>query len=145
MIYLVLSFTQGVDYWRIYAVEKDEGTLASMQVTQQTGGQVVPMGTAGGDMSMGILPGGGSPVRGTLTYALFLDRLDYMLGRSNQWTTCEDLKQEYIDTGRASGHAAPLCEAMTVNDVHPDQVAQAARVAARHSRTPESKYLGKRN
>lgn len=126
-VYMVIAGARGVDYWRIQAVPQDSGVTMTAYVTQQLGGMMTPVPTAGGDISIGTTPGTGSPVNGTITYAMFWDRLDYMLGQTDQWITCEDSHKAYIEAGRAWGVSAPLCDLVTMNDIHPDPVIQAQR------------------
>jgi len=45
---------------------------------------------------------------GTAVYKLFFNRLDNLLGRSNEWMTCEGMKKA-IKQGEASGDIRMLC------------------------------------
>jgi hypothetical protein len=45
---------------------------------------------------------------GTAVYTLFFNRLDNMLGKSNEWMTCEGMKKA-IQQGEASGDIRMLC------------------------------------
>lgn len=46
--------------------------------------------------------------KGTAVYTLFWNRLDTLLGRSNEWVTCEGM-QNAINQGEASGDIRMLC------------------------------------
>jgi hypothetical protein len=45
---------------------------------------------------------------GTAVYALFFNRLDTLLGKSNEWMTCNGMKKA-IEQGEASGDIRMLC------------------------------------
>lgn len=49
-----------------------------------------------------------------LTFYLFWERLNYLLGKSNHWITCDELEQK-IETGQLSGYEETLCN-HTVKD-----------------------------
>lgn len=120
-IYMVLAATSGTDAWVVKATKNPDTGLtdASVFVTIYYGGGMSPM-FMGNSASVVTSPaGGGTPPLGTATYKLFWDRLDYLLGKTPTWTTCEDIDNA-VASGEVWGDAGPLCNVMNIKDQRPD-------------------------
>ena len=59
-------------------------------------------------MSSGLTSQNVKRPEGTAVYNLFFNRLDNLLGKSNEWMTCEGMKKA-IQQGEASGDIRMLC------------------------------------
>lgn len=125
-VYLVLAADFGTDYWNVQAIPENGGVRMTLQVTRQKAA-IVPLSTTDGAFTAGALPGAGTPAKGTVTYALFWDRLSYLLGETVDWVDCGAVKARYIETGQAWGSDDYLCSTLTINDKHPDPAVQALR------------------
>lgn len=78
LIYLVLAAERGQDKWDFHADEKPGGVEASVSVSKA--------GVASGGYSATAFEGA---VQWIPLYRLFWKRMDYMLGKRPDWTTCE--------------------------------------------------------
>lgn len=92
-VYAVLASASGQERWEISTEETKEGVRVSLGVTDvgQTHGQ-------GGQRYDGKL---GS----VHLYRLFWKRMDYMLGKSQVWVSCQDASQE-IEAGGTNAMSA---------------------------------------
>lgn len=82
--------------WLVNTKEKGKSTV----VTIEAGWKSEPLST-------GVLGKVKRP-EGTAVYNLFFNRLDNLLGKSNEWMTCEGMKKA-IQQGEASGDIRMLC------------------------------------
>lgn len=77
-LYLVVTATMGRDKWVFSATNKAGGIVASVQVSDEA--QVInSTGTTSAESGLKYAP----------VYRLFWKRMDYVLGRSTTWPTCE--------------------------------------------------------
>ena len=106
--YFVLAAGFGTDLWKLSATDKEGGAEASVDVSS-TASQALGVTTVGG-------------YGGTALYDLFWSRMDYLLGVSNHWMTCDESAQR-IKTGAVWGSNAPLCDSLTVADNPPEELA----------------------
>ena len=118
VIYAVIAFTQGVDYWKLDLKEQPDGsTRATLQLSRAQG-TVGPMMTYGGDVgvaSMGSLPG--QPVSFPAPYELFWQRVEHQLGMRDTWPTCD----AFIETLERSGkHGVDMLCSVNTDDRSPN-------------------------
>lgn len=120
LVYLVFAAAMGTDYWKVTATEIDGGVKMTMYANVSASA-VTPMPTTGGDLTASSMPMAGSPVMGPALYDLFWSRLDYLLGKGEQWTTCEDIYKKVRDK-ELWGDVAPLCNGFNVADKMPEDL-----------------------
>lgn len=117
-VYLVLAAAMGTDYWTIKTAHVDGGIRASVQVNSQSQA-ITPMPTTGQDWTAGTTPMAGSPVMGTAIYDVFWARMDYLLGKSQEWMPCSvsnaRMKQRVV-----WGTNEALCNSFNLKDAHPN-------------------------
>ena len=82
--------------WLVKTQEKDQSTVVNIEG-----------GWRRQSMSAGITSNLKRP-EGTAVYNLFFNRLDNLLGKSNEWMTCEGMKKA-IKQGEESGDIRMLC------------------------------------
>lgn len=119
LVYLVLAASMGTDHWKITVVPTEGGVTASAYVSTQIG-SVAPMATAGGDISVGSTPTIGQPVNGTAIYDVLWARMDYMLGLSPSWMTCQEANLR-IDQKLTWGSNEALCNSFNIKDDKPQK------------------------
>jgi len=83
--------------WLVKTQEKDKSTVVTLEAGWKR--QSLSTGVTGRNVK--------KPV-GTAVYSLFFNRLDNLLGQSNEWITCEGMKKA-IQQGEASGDIRMLC------------------------------------
>jgi hypothetical protein len=118
MVYLVIAVGFGTDHWVVRAQEARDGAIqvtVSASTQSQMAGPSQPT-LSGGTPSMG--PTFGSPVTNPALYRLFWARMDYLLGVSDKWLTCDDASSVY-QVSRASNGMELLCNPLNVNDDKP--------------------------
>lgn len=121
-IYLVLAASFGSHDWVIQTEPTRDGVngevYASMNATGVTGAP-----TGGGGVSAITGPGMTNMINTPAIYGLFWARMDYLLGKSQDWPTCDDWEAK-IDRGETYGLIEPLCLAMNTDDLVPDSTPQ---------------------
>lgn len=102
-VFLVIAATSGSDHWRLTTRDVPDGVELTVEISRQIGmmGPQPTVGVAGpgaGGMGMGVgsttLPG--ESVQGEFPYQLFWSRLDYLLGKSQTWTTCKQAEAAWV-------------------------------------------------
>ena len=112
--YAVLAADRGVDQWTLRITPEDTGGLKAT-LTENT------ISTMHNQQSI-YVHGVGVMNVGTPTttqihrynasnalYALFWRRMDYVLGQTKTWTTCENFKKEMETNPALEGNIRPLC------------------------------------
>ena len=120
VVYLIIGGATGTDYWKVDAIEVPDGVQVSVQVNTQTQA-IVPMATTGGDWTATTTGLAGSPVNGTAIYDVFWGRMDYLLGRSDEWMDCETAKRR-VQEGLTWGINDALCSPFSVKDNLPPEL-----------------------
>lgn len=120
VVYLLIGGASGTDYWKVDAIEVAEGVRVSLQVNTQAQA-IVPMATTGGDWTATTTGLAGSPVNGTAIYDVFWSRMDYLLGKSEEWMDCEEAKAR-VREGLTWGDNDPLCSPFSVKDNLPPEL-----------------------
>lgn len=123
LAYLVIAAASGTDFWAIKATSIKDGVRVSMQVNTQSQA-VTPMATSGSNWTATTMPMSGSPVTGTAIYDVFWSRLDYLLGKTTQWMTCE-AADERVRQKITWGNNEALCNGFNMKDEHPQTPAAA--------------------
>lgn len=103
---LILSTVMGEDYWKITAVKNNDGktvvNVRSWSGPRSAGMIPLPV-TSGGDTNNNYLS--------KQLYRLFFERLEYVLGKRQEWPTCKEAQQWVKeDKSMFPGGVAPLCE-----------------------------------
>lgn len=111
LIYLVVSFTAGTDFWTIRTEPAPEGTRVHVRIGTQTGS--VMANPAAGAGATTTTPTATGQVGSPAIYELFWARMDYMLGRSTKWTTCKDMR-DLIHNKVTWGETDQLCSGLTM-------------------------------
>jgi len=119
-VYLVLAATMGTDTWTIRAKPVDGGVLASAALNTSYG-NILPMSTAGGDVSVATAPTMIGNVDGTAIYDVFWSRMDYLLGRSDHWMTCKEA-DERVEAKIIWGTNEALCNSFNMKDRLPEEL-----------------------
>lgn len=123
LVYVVLAATMGTDTWTIRARQIDGATKVSAALSTSMG-SVLPVPTTGGDMSAGTMPSMAGNVPGTAIYDVFWARMDYLLGKTDHWMTCEDANAK-VKSEAVWGDNSALCNGFNVKDNAPPGAAQA--------------------
>lgn len=111
MIYLVLNLVMGVDNWIVTADQIGDNVKVKVLVNSSATSMLVPlMGDAMPDIN--------STIPGNALYAVFFNRLDYLLGKSTEWWDCETAEKKIKELG-LNGEIDPLCS-ITVKDDKPE-------------------------
>jgi len=109
-IYLVLNAVFGVDNWIVTADQIDDNVKVTVLVNSSATTIGVPLvGDAVPDIN--------STIPGNALYAVFFNRLGYLLGKSTEWWDCETAKKKIKELG-LNGEIASLCH-FTVKDDKP--------------------------
>jgi len=109
-IYLVLNAVFGVDNWIVTADQIDDNVKVTVLVNSSATTIAVPLvGDAVPDIN--------STIPGNALYAVFFNRLDYLLGKSTEWWDCETAKKKIKELG-LNGEIDSLCH-FTVKDDKP--------------------------
>jgi len=121
LIYLVLAAAAGQDQW-IVAAEEDavnKKVKVVVRVTQ-TASTFIPMATTGGSntWTVATLPGVESTVPGKALYFIFFKRLDYLLGKTDNWLDC-DTASKIIEEQKMEGSIECLCNPFNIIDAKP--------------------------
>lgn len=124
-VYLVLAAAMGTDTWLVKTQSIANATKVSAMVTTSSG-SVAPMATTGGDWTATGLPGGGRIVPGTAIYDVFWARMDYLLGKSDRWMTCEESNAR-VAQNIVWGTNEALCNSFNVKDDVPQKLKSEAR------------------
>lgn len=98
--YAVLAAGFGVDNWRITTKEVTGGVSVTVEISRQSNA-ITPMPTvgvagpgAGGiGVGAGATPMPGQSISGEFPYAVFWQRLDFMLGKSSHWPNCKEAEK----------------------------------------------------
>lgn len=121
-LYMVLAAAMGTHSWQIQTEPTDAGLKASAYVSMQAA-NMTGMPTGGGGASVMTSPSMQNVVSTPAIYGLFWARMDYLLGKSQDWPTCDDWEAK-VDSGETYGLIEPLCLAMNTDDLVPDGVLQ---------------------
>lgn len=119
LLYLVLAASSGTHTWQIETKPNDNGLDASAYVSMQAGmvnGMVGPNGSA----FTTTTPSMQNIVNTPAVYGLFWSRMDYLLGKSEIWPTCDDWKAK-LKRGETYGLIEPLCLAANTDDLLPEE------------------------
>ena len=115
MLYLVLTAAFGTDTWTVETFPEGNGTKVITRHSGQAQG-LSPTPTVGFNGQMGMTATTGPAMQGISTWAgpyrLFYERMDYLLGKRQDWIRCKDAKEGY------EGNLDPLC--LCAEDLLPD-------------------------
>ena len=123
-IYVIISATFGRDYWTVKAEQKDGGVKLAVQANIEMQNLTPMPTTSSGTWTAGTMPMAGRPINGTALYELFWARLDYLLGKSKEWMTCE-VADKRRSEGITWGWNDPLCNSFNMTDSLPEELAAA--------------------
>ena len=113
-LYLVIAAADGVDYWKLNTEKTEHGVKVTIELT--VAGNTT---TAGGMNSINTSSILGMPVNGNAIYTIFWERMDYLMGKTDHWMTCDEINKK-IKNKELFGGAEQLCLSATVDDKHPD-------------------------
>jgi hypothetical protein len=129
--YLVFTAIFGMDYWTVRAIPVDGGTKVTIN-EGTAANALVPLATAGGDISVTSIPGNATPSVGTALYDVFWERLDYLLGVKQHWLTCDEA-DKMVKGGVVWGDNTPLCNAFMKDESPMPASAQAVPQPEQHA------------
>ena len=122
MIYAILAVSMGTDIWDVRVMPAEGGVRVTVHLSGTSGAVTgAPVMTSGGDTSITALTtpaAGGFPVTSTAIYDLFWARLVYLLGRRDEWMTCQEASAR-VKTGITYGRMDALCS-VTTDDLTPE-------------------------
>ncbi len=118
-IYLVLSGAVGTDIWSVKATESEGFTDVSVSVYQQSSTLAATPTSSGSSASITTVPSGSVPIVNPALYYLFWSRMDYLLGKSEQWITCTEA-DEVLERAGAWGDYSVLCNGFNIEDTNPE-------------------------
>lgn len=118
--YAVIAAASGTDYWNFTVAQTADGNRASLHVSTMSSA-IMPMAVGGPDGGETVFsaPAQGAPIDGNLLYDVFWSRLDYLLGKSDKWLTCDDVAT-MRKSGPAWGNDDPICNSFNIKDLRPD-------------------------
>lgn len=117
-LYLVLAAARGTHTWQIQTEPSSDNLKASVHVS--TGGAGMSGAPTGGGGAAPITtPMSSSMINSPAVYGLFWSRMDYLLGKSPEWYTCDEWEAK-IDSGETYGIMEPLCLALNTDDLIPE-------------------------
>lgn len=121
LVYIVISAVSGTDSWGVTAEPSGDMLRVSAQVNTQSQA-IAPMPTTdSGTWTAGAMPMSGVPVGGTAIYDVFWARMDYLLGKSEEWMTC-DKANKRVDAGITWGSNECLCNSFNMKDELPEKL-----------------------
>lgn len=103
--FYVFAAAAGSDTWTVKTEPAESGKV---RVTADAN-------TVGGANSGGMKT---LPPTGPAVYELFFRRLDYLLGLRKDWTTCDQIKAEYV-AGKTWGNTRALCLRQNMKNTDP--------------------------
>lgn len=112
-IYFVLGWSKGTDYWLLTADSNEKGVKATMQVNRKRRKSYTMMPDNSKTASMQ-----GEPINGTAIYDIFWARIDYLLGKRQDWMTCK-ISDDRINQKIVWGENDALCDSVTMKDSSP--------------------------
>lgn len=120
LIYAVIAMANGTDYWDVKATPSPAGTVVQVQVSTQ-GSATGVIATGQGNYAPLTTVGGGNPVPGNAIYDVFFARLDFLLGRREDWMTC-DVANDRVEKKIVWGDNSALCNTANMMDAAPEGV-----------------------
>jgi hypothetical protein len=144
MMYMLIAVSIGTDYWSFEVSENKGVSTATLQLSRQAGDMTAyPSGAGGGIVTS---PNIGAPATETASYDLFWRRMDYVLGLSKTWTTCED-EDEIMKTNKnVWGNVSFLCNSLTISNYAPDNLSNEDIDRVFRKNIPEKwKYIKRTN
>ncbi|MEC8919239.1 MAG: hypothetical protein VX796_16715, partial [Pseudomonadota bacterium] len=118
-IYMVLAFSAGTHVWQIDTEPSGSGVTARALVSNNSG-TVTGMATGGGGAFASSGPQMENVINTPAIYGLFWSRMDFLLGKSSYWPTCDDWGSK-ISQGDTYGNTEPLCLALNTDDLKPPE------------------------
>ena len=106
MKYKGIYIEEGNDYWSVDVIENNGVVSVAAKVETEKWG----MGLIGTYTS--------SPIETTALYDVFWARLDYLLGKRDEWMDCDEANAR-VDQGVTSGTNAALCSSQSLDDNRP--------------------------
>jgi len=121
-MYLILTAVFGSDHWKVSAIDVGGVTKVSVMVTTASSQSLGIFDAESGTVDTFMTPGlNGKPPVGPAVYELFWARMDYLLGKSDKWMTCEDM-DVLIKEKKTYGITAVLCQPLTMDNKLPEEL-----------------------
>lgn len=92
LLYIVIAASSGTDFWTFEVKPGSGDTINARVSVSYNAGNIVATGTSGGAITT---PGSGSAVQGNAVYNIFWSRLDYLLGKTDQWMDCRLVSKKF--------------------------------------------------
>lgn len=108
--FAVVSYVDGTDYWKL-KTKKISDNEVEVQVSLAVANSQSSMVIGGASPFMGPAMSGGSQVNTPYIYRLFWSRMDYLLGLSDSWYSCDDWKKiANVDRGALGTACNPMAK-----------------------------------
>lgn len=112
--YFVIGAAMGTDFWTFEVEPQGKDILLAKISVSTVAGNLV---AAGGGSTL-TTPGHGSPAQGNVVYNIFWNRLDYLLGKTDQWMDCK-LVSKKIFNKEFFGNDEALCNSFNLTNEYP--------------------------
>ncbi len=117
MQYAIIVANIGTDFWHVKATPIDGGVRVMVQSSVQSQ-SITPTPTTGVEWTAGTSPLQGEMINSPAMYALFFSRLDFLLGRTSTWTTCDKMHTRR-ESGLVRGSLRAMCDELTTANYDP--------------------------
>lgn len=118
-LYLVLAWLKGIDYWLLTATSSEKGVKATVQANRKW------LESYDSHDYSKMVSMQGEPINDTAIYDIFWARIDYLLGKRQDWMTCkisDDRNKQKIVWGDndALCNSANMKDNSPISDVQPN-------------------------
>lgn len=121
--YYLLAKDRGTDFWKLSTTPTDQGIRASVEINRY---YMRSYGFESMMISPIALPNqwvGGRPILSNAIYDLFWARMDYLLGKREDWMTCK-ISDDRIKEKIVWGENDALCGSLYINERSPSDSAR---------------------
>lgn len=114
MAYFIIGAASGVDYWTV-TVEPNDGKIKTTVLVTTKSETVAATGTTDGGYAATTLPSsGGQQFQGNAIYDVFWSRMDFLLGKTDTWMTCQASNQR-VKQKIVWGSNEALCNSFNIS------------------------------
>lgn len=111
-VYFVIGAAAGTDIWNFQVNPATDGWKAKISVSSNSGN------TSATAVGVVTTPNQSSEVQGNAVYSIFWSRLDYLLGKNEQWMDCR-LASKKQSSGEYFGNDEALCNSFNMANNYP--------------------------
>lgn len=113
LVYMLLAASMGTDYWKLTMEPIPSGTRATLQISRAASAvSPTPVVGLGGAVGTSVVSSAmpGRPIRYPSAYELFWSRVEFLLGRSSDWVTCDE-----FESGKSVADKAEIYVLCSIN------------------------------